>query len=171
MIAAAGTGPADASAPVATAAERRACAERIEAWIAERLADGQLVLDAGRDPDPHAERWYVRLRGADKDVVTVWLTLRQRTVHHDTQLMPAPETAREETFAYLLRRNAALPGMRFALAAEDAVHLVGEMPIARVDADELDRIVGGSLAAVDDCWDTAMSLGYAGTYRRRRVRR
>ncbi len=164
-----GAAAADGIAPVASAAQRLACAERIQAWAEERLAAGPPVLAAGRDPD--AERWYLRLRGVDKDVVTVWLTLRQRTLHHDTQVMPAPETAREETFAFLLRRNASLPGIRFALCAEDAVHLVGEVPIGRVDADELDRIVGGSLAAVDDCWDTAMALGFAGTYRRRPRRR
>ncbi len=156
-------------APVATEEELHACAERIEAWAGERLADGPPVLAAGRDPD--AERWFMRLRGVDKDVVTVWLTVRQRTLFHDTQVMPAPQTARETTFAYLLRRNASLPGIRFALGPEDAVHLVGEVPVARVDADELDRIVGGSLAAVDDCWDTAMALGFADTYRRRQRRR
>lgn len=156
-------------APIATDAERRACAARLDAWAAARAAEGLPVLAAGRDAD--GARWYVRLRGAEKDVVTVWFNLRQRTLDHEAQVMPAPEAAREEVWAFLLRRNRNLPQLRFALGPEDAVLLVGEVPVARVDDDELDRIVGGSLAVVDDCYPTAMSLGYPGLYRRRPARR
>jgi hypothetical protein len=112
-------------------------------------------------------RWYLRLGGEEKDVVTVWLTIRQRTMHHETQVMPAPETNIGATFEYLLRRNAELYQMRFALGPEDAVYLVGEVPVAAVTEDELDRIVGSSLEYVDACFPTAMTIGFAGRYRRR----
>ena len=45
----------------------------------------------------------------------MWLTLRQRTLRHEAQFMPAPETNVEATWQYLLRRNADLMGMAFAL--------------------------------------------------------
>ncbi len=98
------------------------------------------------DHQPEAGRWYLRLRGDEKDFVTVWLTVRQRTLHHEAQVMPAPEVNIEATFEYLLRRNVDLHQMRFALGAEDAVYLVGEIPVSSVTEDELDRIVGSSLA-------------------------
>jgi hypothetical protein len=107
-------------------------------------------------------RWYLRLRGDEKEFVTVWLTVRQRTLHHETQVMPAPETNIAETFEYLLRRNADLHQMRFALGAEDAVYLVGEVPVTLVNEEELDRIVGSSLAYVDASFPTAMTIGFAG---------
>jgi len=112
-------------------------------------------------------RWYLRLRGEEKDVVTVWLTVRQRTMHHETQVMPAPEVNAGATFEYLLRRNAELHQMRFALGPEDAVYLVGEVAVASVTEDELDRIVGSSLQYVDAYFPTAMAIGFAGRYRRR----
>lgn len=120
------------------------------------------------DHDPESGRWYLRLHGDEKDVVTIWLTVRQRTLHHEAQVMPAPEVNVEQTFEYLLRRNADLHQVRFALGAEDAVYLVGEIPVSAVTEDELDRIVGSSLAYVDACFPTAMSIGFAGRYRRRR---
>ena len=119
------------------------------------------------DHQPELARWYLRLRGDEKEFVTVWLTVRQRTLHHETQVMPAPEVNVEQTYEYLLRRNAGLHQMRFALGAEDAVYLVGEIPVSAVADDELDRIVGSSLAYVDACFPTAMMIGFAGRYRRR----
>ena len=81
--------------------------------------------------------------------------------------MPAPEVDPCRTYQYLLRRNAELHQMHLALGAEDAVVLVGEVPVGAIDDDELDRIVGASLAYVDEVFPTAMSIGFAGLYRRR----
>jgi hypothetical protein len=117
--------------------------------------------------DPELARWYIRLKGEEKDVVTIWLTIRQRTLRHETHFMPAPETNICQTYEYLLRRNATLHGMRFCLGHEDAVFLVGEMPVSEVSQDDIDNIVGTSLEYVDATFPAAMALGYEGTYRRR----
>ncbi|MHB8328973.1 MAG: YbjN domain-containing protein [Acidimicrobiales bacterium] len=152
-------------ADIATPGQLAACAEVIERWSAARLAESGAVVAVDRQPG--APRWHLRLAGEEKDFVTVWLTVRQRTLHHETQVMPAPETTVGETYEYLLRRNAELHQMRFALGAENAVYLVGEVPVAVVTEDELDRIVGSSLAYVDTYFPTAMTIGFAGRYRRR----
>jgi NAD(P)-dependent dehydrogenase (short-subunit alcohol dehydrogenase family) len=153
-------------ADIASADERAAAEALIEQWAAQRLAEEGAVVAVDR----HEElgRWYLRLAGEEKDVVTVWLTIRQRTLHYETQVMPAPEVNVEQTYEYLLRRNGDLHQMRFALGAEDAIYLVGEVPVATVTEDELDRIIGSSLAYVDAYFPTAMTIGYAGRYRRRR---
>ena len=80
-----------------------------------RLAENGAVVAVDRQEE--LGRWYLRLRGDEKDFVTVWLTVRQRTLHHETQVMPAPEVNVAETFEYLLQRNADLHQMRFALGA------------------------------------------------------
>ncbi len=151
--------------------ERRHVVAVIDAWADRALAEGTALVAADRQPggDPltGAPRWYLRMRGDEKEFVTVWLTLRQRTLHHEAQFMPAPESNIESTWEYLLRRNADLLGMSFALGPEDAVYLLGRVPVERVDDEELDRIMGASLAYTDECFPTAMSLGYAGKYRRR----
>jgi len=154
-------------ADIASAHERAACEALIERWATARLDEEGVVVAVDRQPE--LGRWYLRLRGEEKDFVTVWLTVRQRTLHHETQVMPAPEVNVAETFEYLLRRNADLHQMRFALGSEDAVYLVGEVPVTMVSEEELDRIVGSSLAYVDAFFPTAMSIGFAGRYRRRSV--
>jgi len=155
-----------AVADIASPEERAECEAVIERWAAARLAEKGAVVAVDRHPE--LGRWYLRLHGDEKDFVTVWLTIRQRTLHHEAQVMPAPEVNIEATFEYLLRRNADLHQMRFALGAEGAVYLVGEIPVNMVSEDELDRIVGSSLAYVDHYFPTAMSIGFAGRYRRRR---
>ena len=152
-------------ADIATAQELESCRAAIDRWAGSRLAEGRALVAVDRQPD--ADRWYLRLTGEDKDFVTVWLTIRQRTLHHEAQLMPSPETNVEATYEYLLRRNAELHQMRFALGPEDAVYIVGEVPVSVVDDEELDRILGSSLAYVDDVFSTAMQIGFAGRYRRR----
>lgn len=150
--------------------------ERIDAWVARELsAEGTFGLVAAERQDvtdrTASHRWYLRFRGEEKDFITVWLTLRQRTLHHEAQFMPAPEANQAEVFQYLLRRNASLYAMAFGLGPEDAVYLVGRVPAALVDDDELDRIAGSSIVYVDDHFPTAMTLGHPSVYRRRPRRR
>jgi hypothetical protein len=153
--------------------ERARVGSVIDRWAERELAAGGALVavdrQPGGDPVTGAPRWYLRLRGEEKEFVTVWLTLQQRTLHHEAQFMPGPETNVEATWTYLLKRNADLLGMCFSLGPEDAVYLVGRVPVEQVDDDELDRIMGASLAYTDECFPTAMTLGYEGMYRRRPI--
>jgi hypothetical protein len=153
-------------AEIATDEERSACFETIERWAQARVAEGGAVVAAEHHQEDN--RWLVRMRGEEKEFVTVWLTVRQRTLRHEAQVMPAPETNVQGVFEYLLRRNGDLYQMRFALGPEDAIYLIGELPVSSVTEDELDRVIGSSLAYIDDFFPTAMTIGFAGLYRRRR---
>jgi len=89
---------------------------RIDAWAARELAaEGPLVAAERQEVTDRTAsfQWYLRFKGEEKDFITVWLTLKQRTLWHEAQFMPAPEEHKEEVFAYLLRRNMALFGMAF----------------------------------------------------------
>ena len=150
-----------------------AAAATIEAWLGQELASGG-ALEAAEHQEvtdrTASHRWYLRFKGEEKEHITVWLTLRQRTLHHEAQFMPAPEENRRPVLEYLLRRNADLYGMAFCLGPEDAVYLVGRVPARLVDDDELDRIAGSAVHYVDQHFPTAMTLGHPRLYRRRRRR-
>jgi len=149
--------------------EMAAAVARIDAWTERELAAGGFLVAAERQEvtDRTASyRWYLRFKGEEKDFITAWLTLRQRTLHHEAQFMPAPEANHADVYAYLLRRNAHLFGMWFALGPEDAVYLVGMVPARLVDDDELDRIAGSSVLYTDEHFPTAMTMAHPSTYRR-----
>lgn len=147
-------------------AELEQVAVRIDAWANDLAASDEGVLGLDRDhSDLAARRWFVRLKGEDKAVTTVWLTLRERTLHVETQFMPAPEENVAACFEYLLRSNADLYGLAFSIGWEDAIYLVGRTPAEAVDADALDRLVGGALSWTEQHFRNAMTIGYASRYR------
>lgn len=137
----------------------------VDRWAAREKDTNPLLLAV--DHDPAERRWYVRMKGEEKTTTTVWLTLRQRTLHFETYFMPAPEENVAQCFEYLLRANKDLFAMRFAIGAEDAIYLVGQMPVGAVDEDELDRIVGASWAYSERYFRPAMSIGYASVFKPR----
>jgi len=146
---------------------------RIDGWAERELSPGGtfgLVAAERQDVTDRTAsyRWYLRFKGEEKDFITVWLTLRQRTLHHEAQFMPAPEDNITEVLQYLMRRNTDLYGMAFCLGPEDAVYLVGGVPASLVDDDELDRIAGSSILYTEDHFPTAMTLAFPKLYRRRR---
>jgi hypothetical protein len=151
--------PVDAATPE----ELERFAALIDEWASGESEINPVV--AAIDFDAELRRWYVRLKGDEKSFTTVWLTLRQRTLHYETYFMPAPEENVEALYEYLLRANMRLFGMRFAIGLEDAVYLVGQMPLSALDADELDRIVGSSYAYSEQYFRPAMSIGFATRFR------
>jgi hypothetical protein len=144
--------------------ELAALGQLIDGWARSERDTNSLVAAVDHDPELH--RWYIRLLGEEKSITTVWLTLRERTLHYESYFMPVPEENLASCYEYLLRANTKLFGMRFAVGAEDAVYLVGQMPVSAIDEAELDRIVGSVYAYSEQYFAPAMSIGYESKFRR-----
>jgi hypothetical protein len=145
--------------------ELQALDARISAWLAEQLEENPVVAAVERDRESGERRWFVRVRGEEKDVFTIWFTLRQRTLHYETYVMPAPEENHAAFFEHLLRRNLKLYGASFAIGDEDAIFLVGQLANAAVDDDELDRLLGSLYHWVEQFFRPAMRIGYASRFK------
>ena len=143
--------------------ELTALAAMIDRWAAGERATNPLLTHVEFIPDER--RWLVRMRGEDKAIITVWLTLRERTLHYETYFIPTPEENVAQCYEYLLRLNARLYGMRFAIGDEDAVYLTGQLPLKAVDAEELDRIIGASYAYTEQYFRSALAIGFASRLR------
>jgi Putative bacterial sensory transduction regulator len=114
------------------------------------------------------DRWVLRFRGTEKDVIAIWLTLGQRTVLAETEVMPAPDADAAAIHELVLTRNASLFGLSYAIGQEHGIYLVARMPAAAVDVEELDRLCGAMVSEVDEVYPTVMTLGFPAHYRRRR---
>jgi hypothetical protein len=143
-----------------TAAELDDLEDRVDAWAARQLADNDAVVAVDRG-EPGQRRWYVRLRGEERETLAVWFTVQQRTLAYETYVMPAPEEGHAELYEYLLRRNRSLYGASFAIGAEDAVYIVGQFPAGAVTDEELDRILGSLYAWTERHFRAALRIGFA----------
>ena len=144
-----------------TEAELADLAGRIEAWLDQQRTGNPVVAAVERDEESGERRWFVRVRGEAKDVFTIWFHLRQRTLHYETYVMPAPEENHSRFYEHLLRRNLKLYGAAFAIGEEDAVFLVGRIDHRWVDEDELDRILGSLYAWTEQFFRPALRIGFA----------
>lgn len=138
---------------------------RIDRWLAEKLAENPVVVAVERDVESGERRWFVRVHGEQKDVFTIWFHLRQRSLHYETYVMPAPEENAGRLYEHLLRRNLKLYGAAFAIGDEDAVFLVGQLANDAVTDDELDRILGSLYAWVEQYFRPAMRIGFASRFK------
>jgi hypothetical protein len=136
---------------------------RIDEWLAA-IAAGWLPGEAIERGEGDERRWYIRLRGEDKDFTTVWLTLGQRTLRYETYVMPAPEENDGALYEHLLRRNERLVGAHFSIGIEDAVFLRGELPVESVTEAELDRVIGTLYATVEQCFQALLRIGFASRF-------
>ena len=136
----------------------------IDSWLLQ-ACEANAAVDAVERGPAGERRWYVRIRGDEKDVWTVWLTLGQRTLRYETYLMPAPEENHERFYEHLLRRNRRLSGLKLEVGAEDAVFLSGATPLTRLGEADLDGILGAMYEAVELVFRPAMRIGYASKFR------
>ncbi|MCX6510535.1 MAG: YbjN domain-containing protein [Actinobacteria bacterium] len=133
---------------------------QITDWLANELATNPIVAAVERG-EPSERRWYIRVLGESKDIFTIWFTLRQRTLHYETYVMPAPDENHAQFFEHLLRRNRKVTGMSFCIGEEDAVFLAGSLPVHAIDDGELDRILGSIYTYVEQFFMPALRIGFA----------
>jgi hypothetical protein len=146
--------------------------DTLAAWAAQWHASS-FVGEIEHQPLPDDKghfHWLIRLKGEERDVITLWLSLRQRTVFAETEVMPAPEERHEELYRFLLTKNHELRELHLAIGPEDGIYLVAQIPFLELTIERLDELVGATVHYVDEILPTAMSMGLASVYRRRRPR-
>jgi hypothetical protein len=136
---------------------------RIDEWLAGLRSTNPAVAAVDRTNDDGV-RWYVRMRGDDKEFITVWLSLGQRTLRFEAYVMPAPEENAGELYENLLRRNQNLIGHHFAIGVEDAVFLRGDLPLVALSEAELDRALGSLYATTEQCFRSLLRIGFASRF-------
>lgn len=142
---------------------RIALERRIDEWLGSVRTQHANVVLAERATDEQG-RWMVRLRGDAKEFTTIWLSLGQRTLRYETYVMPFPDENVGAVFELLLRRNERLVGAHYALGAENAVFLVGELVLPALDERELDRIIGTLYATVEAHFVDLVKVGFASRF-------
>lgn len=121
------------------------------------------AIDRG-EPGEAEPRWYVRMAGEEKDHITIWFTLGQRTLRYEVYVLPAPQENVALVYEAALRRNDKLVGAHFAIGVEDALFLRGELPLTALNEAELDRIIGSLYSYTEAAFPGLLRLAFASKF-------
>jgi Putative bacterial sensory transduction regulator len=147
-------------APLTSADSAREVNRIVTDWSAQWGGDSLLAVEHQNQSDDRGHfHWLIRLRGQEKKVITVWLSLRQRSLFSETELMPAPEESREEVYQYCLVRNAEMREVHVAIGPEGGLYVVASLPATELSVGRLDELVGATVHYVEEMYPTVMSLG------------
>jgi hypothetical protein len=136
---------------------RSAAREALEAWLEQ--------AGVAHEPGTRAGEVVVELPGERKLRVTVSLLIGRR-LSATAFVVRRPDENHQEFYRRLLRRNVRLPGVAFGVDDLGDVYLTGSLPLAGVNAETLDDLLGVILATVDGSFNELLSLGFAGSIRR-----
>jgi hypothetical protein len=123
--------------------------DRDMAW--ERTGDTAFVVTL---PGTHRLRTLCNLIVGDHSMRIEAFVLRQ------------PDENREQLWSWLLRRNARMYGVAFAIDAVGDVYLMGRVPLHAVTGDEVDRLLGAVLTYADESFDAMLEIGFGSAIRR-----
>lgn len=103
----------------------------------------------------------VELPGERKLKTNTILSIGAHSVRVEAFVCRQPDENHERVYRFLLRRNRRLYGVAYTLDNVGDIYLVGRMALDSVTADEIDRILGQVLEAVDNDFNTLLELGFA----------
>jgi hypothetical protein len=138
-----------------------AASESLEKVITAALDEAE--LDYARHG---AGRFLVTLPGTARLRTPTWLLLTEHALLVGAFVCRRPDEGHEDVYRFLLRRNAKLYGVHYALDAVGDIHLVGRIALGAVSSDEIDRLLGQVLEAADGDFNTLLRLGFANSIRR-----
>lgn len=102
----------------------------------------------------------VELPGERRLTTNTILTVGEHSVRVEAFVCRKPDENHEGVYRFLLKRNRRLYGVAYTLDNLGDIYLIGRMALASVSADEIDRVLGQVLEAVDSDFNTLLELGF-----------
>ncbi len=107
----------------------------------------------------------IELPGEHKLKTAVAVDVGRHSVAINAFVMRAPDEHQDRVHEWLLRRNARLFAVAYALDHLGDVYLVAHLPLNCVTDDAVDAIMGSILATADGDFDTLVAMGFESAIR------
>jgi Putative bacterial sensory transduction regulator len=133
-----------------------------EAALLAWAADSEVEAAPGSRPGEYV----VELPGEAKLRTAVSLLIGDRALSASAFVMRHPDENHAAFYRWMLTRNSRLPGVSFALDKLGDVYLVGRIPLAGVNVDTLDELLGTVLTASDGSFNDLLALGFLTSMRK-----
>ena len=108
----------------------------------------------------------VELPGEHKLKTATMLTIGEHSVRVEAFVCRRPDEDHEAVYRFMLRRNRRLYGVAYTLDNIGDVYLVGHIALEAVSVEEIDRVLGQVLDAVESDFNRLLALGFRTSIRR-----
>ena len=132
----------------------------ITAIIEETLAANDLEYAHHKGVKGGLPGLVVALPGERRLKTNTILSVGEHSVRVEAFVCRRPDENFEAVYKFLLKRNRRLYGVAYTLDNLGDIYLVGWMANSSVDPDEIDRVLGQVLEAVDSDFNTWLELGF-----------
>lgn len=138
----------------------------------ESIAALELIRAFARDQHIEVEdgtrpgELVVVLPGEDKLKTSCSLMAGDRMLSVSAFVIRKPDENHAAVYRFLLQRNLSIPGLAYGLDRMGDVYLTGQVPLASLDEEYLDRILGVVLSATDEVFNDLLVMGFLESMRR-----
>lgn len=146
----------------AVAAASSDARQAVEATVASYLERAEIEHEPGARPG----EFVAVLPGERKLRTAVSLLVGDHSLSASAFVVRHADEQHEQVYRWLLERNARLPGIAFALDGAGDVYLVGRLPLAAVNDDTLDALLGSVLEASDGSFNELLARGFLSSMQR-----
>lgn len=108
----------------------------------------------------------VELPGERRLKTNTLLSIGEHSVRVEAFVCRRPDENLEGVYRFLLKRNRRLYGVAYTLDNVGDIYLVGRMALHAVTPEEVDRVLGQVLEAVDTDFNTLLELGFRSSIRK-----
>jgi hypothetical protein len=102
----------------------------------------------------------VELPGERRLKTNTILSIGEHSVRLEAFVCRKPDENHEGVYRFLLKRNRRLYGVAYTIDNVGDIYLIGRMSLESVTSDEIDRVLGQVLEAVDNDFNTLLELGF-----------
>ena len=119
------------------------------------------------DYDQKDEATYlITLPGQTKQQTHCALIIGDHSLSINAFVIRKVDENHQKVYEYLLRKNAGMYSIAFALNELGDIYLVGRLPLDAVNEQEIDRILGAVLQYADSSFNPLLELGFSSAIRR-----
>ncbi len=138
-----------------------ATAAAVQRIVEDALADHQLVYTRHEGAHGGLAGLIVELPGERKLTTNTLLSIGEHSMRVEAFVCRQPDENHEGVYRFLLKRNRRLYGVAYTLDNVGDIYLIGRIALDAVSPDEIDRVLGQVLEAVDNDFNTLLELGFA----------
>ncbi len=138
----------------------------------QRMLDPNAVIDdflSSHDLDYEQKddsTYLITLPGEAKQQTHCALVVGDHSLSINAFVIRKPDENNEAVFEYLLKKNASMYSIAFAVNELGDIYLVGRLPLDAVNEREIDRILGAVLQYADSSFNPLLELGFSSAIRR-----